>query len=152
MHRKRTSPEIQCAMLASLVGRNRHGFPSDRIIAALKSLIASKVFRPGDRLPSIRLLSRSLAANANTVHRAIARLASEGLLVAESSVGVFVATRSNEIPDDSVRIRALEDRLAELVVEAKVLGLNAGQICARLRRRWRRDAHIGELENTPHAL
>ena len=41
-----------------------------QIIIQIKSFIAGKVLVPGDKLPSVRKLSRQLGINPNTVARA----------------------------------------------------------------------------------
>jgi DNA-binding transcriptional MocR family regulator len=50
----------------------------------------------GARLPSLRELAREFGASPVTVHRAIAQLAREGLVVPRPGDGTFVATRAPE--------------------------------------------------------
>jgi DNA-binding transcriptional MocR family regulator len=51
---------------------------------------------PGTRFPSLRELSASFRASPVTVHRALAQLAREGIVVARPGDGTYVATRPAE--------------------------------------------------------
>lgn len=61
-----------------------------QIIIQVKSLIANKVLAPGDKLPSVRKLSRQLGVNPNTVARAYQELEREGIIRTTRGIGAFV--------------------------------------------------------------
>lgn len=61
-----------------------------QIIIQVKSLIANKVLAPGDKLPSVRKLSRQLGINTNTVARAYQELEREGIIQTSRGIGAFV--------------------------------------------------------------
>lgn len=61
-----------------------------QIIIQIKGLIASKVLAPGDKLPSVRKLSRQLGVNPNTVARAYQELEREGIIRTTRGIGAFV--------------------------------------------------------------
>jgi GntR family transcriptional regulator len=86
--------------------------------------VADGVLHPGDALPSVRRLARQLRVSANTVGRAYADLAREGVIVAKAGGGSAVA------PQDRLDFPALErtrqERLQVLVRQVAVRGLALG--------------------------
>jgi GntR family transcriptional regulator len=68
-------------------------FPSQKVVAALRELIASGEFAPGEKLPSENQLARRFNTSRPTVRRATALLKSQGLLTTEQGRGMFVRAR-----------------------------------------------------------
>ena len=70
------------------------GVPITRQIAdQIRALCAGGAVKPGDQLPSVRVLARQLAVNQNTVLRVYERLTAEGLLERRHGSGTYVADR-----------------------------------------------------------
>jgi DNA-binding transcriptional MocR family regulator len=69
----------------------------------LGALIASKVFAPGDRLPSIRHLSREKRLSISTVMQALRLLEDRGLVDAKPQAGFYVRQRAHMLlaPSDT---------------------------------------------------
>src|SRR5262245_25389742 len=86
--------------------------------------IADGTLQPGDRLPSVRLLASRLRLAPNTVGRAYAELAREGVIVARAGGGSEVAPR--ESLDRTALARSREERLRTLARQAAVRGLALG--------------------------
>jgi len=86
--------------------------------------IADGTLQPGDRLPSVRQLAGKLGLAPNTVGRAYAELAREGVIVAKAGGGSEVAPR--ESLDRSALARSRQDRLRMLARQAAVRGLALG--------------------------
>ena len=63
------------------------GFLYARLAATLRAQIARGVLRPGDRLPSVRVLGRQRAVSISTVTQAYLSLERDGLLVARERSG-----------------------------------------------------------------
>jgi len=61
-----------------------------QIIIQIKSLIANRILAPGDKLPSVRKLSRQLGINPNTAARAYQELEREGIIRTTRGIGAFV--------------------------------------------------------------
>lgn len=61
-----------------------------QIIIQIKGFIAGKMLVPGDKLPSVRKLSRQLGVNPNTVARAYQELEREGIIRTTRGIGAFV--------------------------------------------------------------
>jgi len=74
----------------------------------------------GDQLPSVRVLAEDLVVNPNTVARAYADLAREGLLEARSGRGVFI-THKRKVYSRAEGWRRIEPLLDALIGEAMIL-------------------------------
>ena len=62
-----------------------------QIADAVRSAVASAVYRPGEALPSLRAMAIELQVNPNTVQRAYDELEREGLVYSQRGKGLFVA-------------------------------------------------------------
>ena len=92
--------------------------------------------RPGDPFPSVRTLSTALKINPNTAHKVIGHLVNQGVLEVRSGIGTVVAGRMSSSAAE--RSNLLKRELEQLVVEAKKLGLDLGQVTAALTQHWER--------------
>ena len=108
----------------------------EQIVYASKKAMVSGQLRPGDPFPSVRALSKELKINPNTAHKIVAHLVSEGLLETRPGIGTVVA----ELPDSSrkERTQLLGHEIEELVVEAKRLGIEQGEILSSISAHWQR--------------
>lgn len=106
--------------------------------AAKKAIISGKL-RPGDAFPSVRELSKALKINPNTAHKVVAQLVAEALLEVRPGLGTFVAGRG--VSNRAERTNLLKNELEQVVVEAKRLGLDLGEVSAALQEHWRRLDH-----------
>jgi GntR family transcriptional regulator len=78
----------------------------------------------GERLPSVRELSRSLVVNPNTVARVYGELEREGVLNTRPGLGVFVARPGSEL-SRKVRKERLQHAAELFLTEAVHLGFSA---------------------------
>lgn len=60
-------------------------------VLQIKRLLVTDRIRPGDKLPSVRQLSKDLQINPTTASRIFAQLARDGIVVQKPGLGVFVA-------------------------------------------------------------
>jgi GntR family transcriptional regulator len=78
-----------------------------QIVEGVQSSIAAGIFRPGEVLPSVRVLALELQVNPNTVQRAYEELERLGVVESRRGVGKFVSRRGAESAldqsEDSVR-------------------------------------------------
>jgi GntR family transcriptional regulator len=86
--------------------------------------VADGVLKPGDALPSVRNLAGQLGVSPNTVGRAYADLAREGVIVARAGGGSAIAPL--ERLDHPSLQRTRQDRLLVLTRRAAVRGLALG--------------------------
>jgi GntR family transcriptional regulator len=113
------------------------GLPvAEQILFAVKRAVVAGQLRPGDRFPSVRVLSQELRINPNTAHKVVAALVAEGVLVTTPAVGSVVATPV--AGTRSERASLLGADLERLVVEARQLGLTLDEVQDGLADQWRR--------------
>lgn len=90
-------------------------FQNDRpiytqILEQMKRFILSGIFRPGERLPSVRELAADAGVNPNTMQRALSELELTGLIFTVRTSGRFITDK----PD---LICALKSELAQELLE-----------------------------------
>ena len=107
----------------------------EQIVYAAKKALISGQIRPGDPFPSVRLLSRELKINPNTAHKVVAALSADGLLVTQPGIGTVVAA----LPEarKSERAQLLGPDIEQLVVEAKKLGIECGDVLDSVASHWK---------------
>src|SRR5687768_211104 len=88
-----------------------------QIVDQIRYQIASGDLRVGDRLPSVRELSRQLPVNQNTVLKAYDLLAQDGLISSRKGDGTFVEEFTTTIKK-SERLRQLSGILAQAAAQA----------------------------------
>jgi GntR family transcriptional regulator len=109
---------------------------AEQILFAVKKAVVAGELRPGDRFPSVRVLSQELRINPNTAHKVVAALVAEGVLVTTPAVGSVVAER--EPGGRKEKTELLGDEVERLVVEAKKLGLGLEDVQAAVAAHWRK--------------
>ncbi len=113
------------------------GLPvAEQIMFAVRKAVVMGQLRPGDRFPSVRVLSQELKVNPNTAHKVIAALVAEGVLVTTPAVGSVVAER--ELGGRKERAELLGAEVEWLVVEAKKLGLDLEDVQAAVAAHWKK--------------
>lgn len=70
----------------------------EEVAAHIASLVEKGTFRPGDRIPSIRALSRQVRVSVNTVKEAYGLLEDRRVIEARPQSGYYVRARLPEIP------------------------------------------------------
>lgn len=113
------------------------GLPvAEQILFAVKRAVVAGQLRPGDRFPSVRVLSQELRVNPNTAHKVVAALVAEGVLVTTPAVGSIIA----EPVAGGARAKStlLGAELERLVVEARQLGLSLHEVRQGLEDQWHR--------------
>jgi DNA-binding transcriptional regulator YhcF (GntR family) len=107
----------------------------DQIVFAVTKAIINRQLQTGDGFPSVRILSQELKINPNTAQRVIATLVEQDLLEVQPGIGTIVASRRRA---GSATVReVLHDQIERLVVDAKRLGLNFGDVVDLIRREWK---------------
>lgn len=115
----------------------RTGLPvAEQILFAVRKAVVCGQLRPGDRFPSVRVLSQELCVNPNTAHKVVASLVAEGVLLTTPAVGSVVAKRA--AGDRKEKAALLGADVERLVVEAKQLGLELDDVQTALAEHWRK--------------
>lgn len=107
----------------------------EQVVYAAKKAIVSGDMAPGERFPSVRVLSQGLKINPNTAHKVVGELVAERLLEVHPGLGTIVAKRPSFTEAD--RARLLKNEVEHLVVEAKRLGLELESLLDGIAKHWR---------------
>ncbi|MFV2068392.1 MAG: GntR family transcriptional regulator [Pirellulales bacterium] len=105
-----------------------------QLIDQVRGAVARGRVQPGDRLPSVRQLSRELVVNPNTIAKAYTELEREGVLNTRRGLGVFIAKPQAEL-STKVRKERLLAALDLFLTEAVHLGFTAEGVTAALAKR-----------------
>jgi len=88
----------------------------------IKRQILSGKLKDEEMLPSIRVLARELQISVITVKNAYEELEREGLIESARGKGFYVATKNKELIREK-KISLIEEKLAEVIEECKLLGI-----------------------------
>jgi GntR family transcriptional regulator len=107
--------------------------PAYRQIAnAVRAMLVSGAFSPGDQLPTVRQLAMDLGVHHNTIAEAYRLLSDEGWLDMRRRHGVTVREREQPAPSPKAK-ETFARRLHELAAEASAEGLPTKTIVEGLR-------------------
>lgn len=95
----------------------------NQVADQLQALINDGVYRAGDRLPGVRVLSRQFGVSISTVLQAHQTLEARGFLVARERSGYFVRLPSHDVPEPSMP----DPRARPVPVSAREMALD---LCA----------------------
>jgi len=99
----------------------------EQIVRQVTFAVAEGTLRPGQLLPSVRVLSQQLAINPNTINRAFQQLQAEGTL--ESLRGRGLAVRGDAKQGCvATRQTLIADRLRGALTEAMHAGLTTAEV------------------------
>jgi GntR family transcriptional regulator len=102
-----------------------------QIMEQIRHRVAVGDWLPGQEIPSIRALAIDLRVSVITVKRAYLELERAGVIVSRQGKGSFVA--DDVSLGTSLQEQELEGHLEAAVEIARLLGLNASELEARLR-------------------
>jgi GntR family transcriptional regulator len=112
------------------------GIPvSQQVVYAVEKAVILGGLKPGDKFPSVRVLSQELKINPNTAHRVIAELVSEGILEVHPGIGTIIAM--SPPATQKQRTQLLGPEFERLVVEAKKYHLSFEEVQEALRQHWK---------------
>jgi GntR family transcriptional regulator len=103
-----------------------------QLIDQVHGAIAAGILRPGDQLPTVRLVAVELAINPNTVSRAYREMEIRGILDTQQGTGTFIADRQVE-PSKEERERQLLQLVGEFVSRAGSAGLTVNELIEALK-------------------
>jgi GntR family transcriptional regulator len=112
---------------------DRSGVPVYRqLIDQVQGAIAAGVLKPGEQLPTVRLVAVELAINPNTVLRAYREMEIRGILDTQQGTGTFIADRPAEAPSDH-RERQINQLVNEFISRAGAAGMTVDELIDALR-------------------
>ena len=95
----------------------------EQIIDKFKELIMRGTMKQGDKMPSVRELSRTLGVNPNTIQKAYRELERQGYIYTAAGVGTFVADKKDITPDDE-ELKKARAAVGEAFSQLLFLGLD----------------------------
>jgi molybdate-binding protein/DNA-binding transcriptional regulator YhcF (GntR family) len=133
-----------------------------QIADEVRRLIAAEEFRPGDHLPTVRQLARSLQVNYNTVVRAYLELEQERVVISRRGAGTMVAAKADDPAMRTTRQKHLSDIMSDDILKVLSLGYSPEEAEAAFYlhlARWREErqasiptpvlaAHSSEAQNS----
>lgn len=99
----------------------------DQIKEQIKEQILKGEIQEGEMLPSIRNLARELEISVITTKRAYEELEREGFIETAPGRGSFVAPQNKELMKERKQ-KIIEDQLAQVVKESRLLGISLEEI------------------------
>ena len=99
----------------------------EQIARQIRAQILSGDLSEGDLLPSIRKLAQDLQISVITTKRAYEELEREGFLNTVGGKGTFVAAKNAEFLREK-KMKVVEEKLAEAVDQARVLGVDRDRL------------------------
>ena len=97
----------------------------EQIKSQMLSLISSGAIKPGDKLPSIRMLASQLNINVNTIKKVFAQLEEDGVIVTVIGSGSYVAETAYRNPKI---MEKAETKLRDSIKTAISAGLTKSEI------------------------
>lgn len=94
----------------------------EQVMDNLKELIMTGRLQSGNKLPSVRELSKVITVNPNTVQKAYRELERQGYIYTTSGVGTFVADRS-QVHTDLRELESAKQNFDEAFRQLLYLGL-----------------------------
>src|SRR5215813_14034496 len=117
-----------------------------QLMDQIRLAVARGRLKPGSRLPSVRVLSRELVVNPNTVARVYTELERDGVLNTRPGLGVFVAE-----PQAELSAAARRQKLAEIIdgflTDAVHLGFSSDEVLTAVTKRIRGFQFVGMAES-----
>ena len=107
-----------------------------QIVEQVRGLVAARVLRRGDQLPSVRDLAAKVRVNRNTAAKAYQILEAEGVIETRQGHGCFIAAAVPRWSREE-RLRRVEASLDRALVEAFHLEIPFEELPALLERRSR---------------
>ncbi len=94
----------------------------EQVMDNLKEQIMTGTLQAGDKLPSVRELSKAITVNPNTIQKAYRELERQGYIYTTSGVGTFVADRS-QVHTDQRALESAKKNFDEAFRQLLYLGL-----------------------------
>ncbi|MCY4128466.1 MAG: GntR family transcriptional regulator [Gammaproteobacteria bacterium] len=101
-----------------------------QIVNQCRKLVAGGQLKPGDKLPSVRMIATDLGINPMTVSKAYSLLDQTGVVVRQRGLGMVVA----ESGPMRAQIATTESKV--LITYAKEVGMTRSELVGQIERLW----------------
>lgn len=99
-----------------------------QIVERISLDIISGVYKPGDKLPSVRELASIAAVNPNTMQKALSELERTGLVYSHRTSGRFITEDTQMI--EELKASLAKEKIEEFFEHMNKLGFNKTEILA----------------------
>lgn len=106
----------------------------DQLVSAAQKAIVSGELTEGQNFPSVRTLAAELKIHPNTAHKAVQYLIHERWLEMKPGIGTVIAPALRKLAQ--VRRQLMQHEIAELVAEARRVGLCADDLKGAIDMEW----------------
>ena len=99
----------------------------EQITNQIRDAVINGELKPGEGMPSIRILAKDLQVSVITTKRAYEELEKEGVIEARKGKGFYVCHQNNDHLREK-QIMNIENRLLDLIKESKSAGMGLDDI------------------------
>lgn len=99
-----------------------------QLVEIIQMQIVSGLYKPGDRLPSVRELAAEASVNPNTMQKAFAELERSGLIITQRTSGRIVTEDKEMIK--SIQLELAKESIREFFKRMEELGYEKEEIVA----------------------
>lgn len=99
-----------------------------QLMERIQQDIVSGIYKPGDRLPSVRDLAVEAAVNPNTMQKALSELERSGLVYSQRTSGRFITEDARLL--NEVKTSLASEHIAQFLEKMKQLGFQNEEIAA----------------------
>lgn len=93
-----------------------------QIIERIQMDIISGIYKPGEKLPSVRELASVASVNPNTMQRALSELERTGLVYSQRTSGRFITEDTDMI--ENLKEELAREKIEEFFAAMKMLGIS----------------------------
>lgn len=97
-----------------------------QLIEQIQNQIITGVYKPGDKLPSVRELAAEAGVNPNTMQKSLTELERSGLLFTNRTSGRFITTDEKIIKE--LKKQSVENQILDFIDKMIQLGYNGEEI------------------------
>ena len=99
----------------------------EQITSQIKSMVMKNILKPGDSLPSMRSLAKTLRISVITVQRAYEDLTKDGFIETTVGKGSFISKEHKEIIKEEKQ-KEIEEHLEQAIDLAKETGVDLSEL------------------------
>lgn len=99
----------------------------EQITSQIKAMIMNGTLKPGDALPSMRMLAKSLHISVITSQHAYEDLVREGFIETVAGKGTFVSNQNKDFIKEE-QLRMIEEKIEDIVEQAKINDIELSQL------------------------
>lgn len=117
-----------------------------QIVNQMIEYISLGVYKPSDKLPSIRELSSRLNVNPNTIQKAYRELERQGFIYSIVAKGVYVSEVNHQ--SQKITKKMLQKTIRHAVVQSFYIGINEDELHSLVREEFERSVKDNDRNQT----